>query len=88
MSQDVIGECRAMLASISAYLDGELDVVKCQAIEQHCRDCASCATLVDGLRATIGLCREAGSAPLPEPVRERARASIERLLASEKRSAT
>ena len=82
MSQGVSAECTAMLTEISAYLDGDLDATECQAIERHCRDCARCAELVDGLRATIGLCREAGSTPLPESVRQRASASIERLLAS------
>jgi len=88
MSQDVNVECSAMLAGISAYLDGDLDATECQAIERHCRDCPRCAAVVEGLRETIGLCREAGSTPLPEPVRQRARASIERLLASEKPSET
>jgi anti-sigma factor RsiW len=88
MSEDVNTACGAMLAGISAYLDGDLDAPACQTIERHCRDCAPCATLVEGLRETIGLCRKAGSTPLPEPVRQRAKASIERLLASEKPSTT
>ena len=74
MTEDVNDECGAMLAGISAYLDGDLDAAECQAIERHCQGCSRCAALVDGLRETIGLCREAGSAPLPEPVRARARA--------------
>ena len=80
MNTDVNPECGAMLTGISAYLDGDLDATECQAIERHCLDCSSCAAVVAGLRETIGLCREAGSAPLPEPVRQRAKASIERLL--------
>ena len=88
MSQGASAECGAMLAHISAYLDGDLDATECQVIERHCRDCSRCAALVEGLRDTIGLCREAGSAPLPESVRQRARASLERLLASEKPSQT
>lgn len=88
MSQDVNRDCGAMLAAISAYLDGDLGAAECQAIERHCQDCSRCAALVQGLRETIGLCREAGRTPLPEPVRQRARASIERLLASEKASRT
>lgn len=86
MSQDVNAECTAMLTQISAYLDGDLDAAECQTIERHCRNCPRCAALVDGLRETIGLCREAGRTPLPEPVRRRARESIERLLASERPS--
>ena len=88
MSEDVNTACGAMLAGISAYLDGDLDATACQAIERHCRNCSRCAALVGGLRETIGLCREAGSIPLPEAVRQRAQASIKRLLASEKPSRT
>jgi anti-sigma factor RsiW len=76
-------ECRAMLANISAYLDGELEATACDAIEQHCRGCASCAALVRGLRETVGLCRAAASIPLPEPVRQRARDSVRELLERE-----
>lgn len=87
MSDAAIGECGAILSGISAYLDGDADAAACQAIQQHCRDCPACATVVEGLRETIGLCREAGSAPLPDAVRRRAKAGIERLLASGKRPA-
>jgi len=86
MSDEMNAECSAMLAGISAYLDGDLDTTACEAIEQHCLNCPRCAAVVGGLRETIGLCREAGSAPLPDAVRQRAKASIERLLASENRN--
>lgn len=88
MNEDLNVECGAMLARISAYLDGDLDAVECQAIERHSRACPRCGAVVEGLRQTIGLCREAGSAPLPETVRQRAKASIQRLLAAEKPSRT
>jgi anti-sigma factor RsiW len=76
-------ECRAILANISAYLDGELQATACEAIEQHCQGCGSCAALVSGLRETVGLCRAAASTPLPEPVRQRARDSVRELLERE-----
>ena len=72
--------CTAILANISAYLDGELDTTACDAIEKHCQRCPSCAAVVKGLRETVGLCREAGSAALPDAVRQRARDSVRRLL--------
>ncbi len=75
--------CRDIVAHISAYLDGELERAACEAIERHCGGCARCATLVTGLRESIGLCRQAGAAPLPHDVRERARRNLERLLAEE-----
>jgi anti-sigma factor RsiW len=75
--------CKDILANISSYLDGDLDHTACGAIEQHCRECPSCAELVAGLRTTVGLCRQAGETPLPEPVRRRAQESVQRLLAKE-----
>ena len=73
-------ECTAMRSGISAYLDGELAAPECAAIEAHCAGCPSCAALVDGLRTTVGLCRGVAETPLPESVRERARARVRRLL--------
>jgi anti-sigma factor RsiW len=72
--------CHDVLTNISRYLDGELETTACDAIEQHCRTCSSCAAVVDGLRETIGLCRQAGTVPLPEEVRRRARDSVRHLL--------
>jgi anti-sigma factor RsiW len=72
--------CHQVLTNISGYLDGELDATACDAIERHCQECASCAGLVNGLRDTVGLCREAATAPLPDAVRQRARDSVRRLL--------
>jgi anti-sigma factor RsiW len=73
-------ECARLLSSISAYLDGELEAVECEAIDRHTALCPRCAGLVEGLRRTIGLCRGAASSGLPEAVRARARESVRRLL--------
>jgi anti-sigma factor RsiW len=76
--------CADILAHISSYLDGDLAATECDAIERHCRECDSCASVVAGLRHTVGLCREAGSAPLPDVVRSRAQESVRRLLAGKR----
>jgi anti-sigma factor RsiW len=73
-------DCQAILENISAYLDGDLDQTACDAIERHCHGCPRCGEVVKSLRETVGLCRQAGSAPLPESVRQRARESVRRLL--------
>ncbi len=73
-------ECQEILAGISAYLDGDLDATACDAIERHCRGCPACAAPVQGLRDTIGLCRQAASTPLPDAVRARAQARVRQLL--------
>ena len=72
--------CQDVLTNISGYLDGELETTACHAIERHCQECASCAGLVNGLRESVGLCRQAATAPLPDAVRQRARDSVRRLL--------
>ncbi len=74
-------DCHEVVANISAYLDGELEVAACDVIERHCEACPRCAALVTGLRETVGLCRQAGAAQVPESVRERARANLRQLLA-------
>lgn len=78
-----LNTCKEVLANISGYLDGELDASACDDIERHCRGCADCATLVSGLRDTVGLCRQAGRTPLPDSVRQRALESVRRLLERE-----
>lgn len=76
-------ECRRILSSVSEYLDGDLDATSCESIEVHCSSCAACADLIAGLRETVGLCRQAASLPIPEAVRQRAQASVRRLLDTE-----
>ena len=76
-----LNTCRDVLANISGYLDGELDATACEAIEQHCLACSNCDALVRGLQETVGLCRQAASAPLPDAVRQRARERVRKLLA-------
>lgn len=80
MTESSTQACKTILAGISAYLDGELDTTACESIERHCQSCRRCASVVAGLRDTVGLCRQAGSVPLPESVRQRALASVRRLL--------
>ena len=72
--------CRRVLSDVEAYLDGDLDGTACGRLEQHAARCSSCAADVERLRRTIGICRDAGRAPLPDAVRERARAAVRRLL--------
>ena len=80
MTTPPLTACREILQNISAYLDGDLDRTACDAIERHSAACPRCAALVDGLRKTVGLCRQAGRVDLPDPVRERAKAAVRQLL--------
>ena len=80
MTDSKAARCNEILSGISAYLDGELGTAACDVIERHCHDCPSCARVVKGLRETVGLCRQAGLMPLPEPIRQRARDRMRSLL--------
>lgn len=77
------GDCRAQLAELFAYLDGELSASRCRAIERHLQACPCCDTLAGDLRCAIAVCRSAGHERLPGTVRARARQRIKRLLASD-----
>jgi anti-sigma factor RsiW len=83
MSQP-LNTCRDVLSNISGYLDGELDSTACDAIEGHCLACPTCAAFVQGLRETVGLCRQAATVPLPDAVRRRALESVRQLLDRQK----
>lgn len=65
--------CREMLGSLSAYLDGELEVELCAAIESHLAACENCRIVVDTLRKTITLYHQHAEQDLsmPEEVRLR-----------------
>jgi anti-sigma factor RsiW len=76
-------ECRKLLERVSAYLDGDLGPMECRVIERHCSTCPSCAELIAGLRNAIGLCHQASGRPLPDGVRQRAKARIRKLLSDQ-----
>lgn len=82
MTEPTLVDCSTVLRGISAYIDGELDSAECGVIEGHCRSCPSCASVVKGFHDTIGLCRGAAAAPLPESVRLRAKSRVSDLLTS------
>jgi anti-sigma factor RsiW len=79
-SSEKQGDCRAQLAELFAYLDGELSEARCRAIERHLASCECCDELAAGLRRAIAVCRASGRERLPSQVRARAQARVARLL--------
>ncbi len=64
--------CRELLGSLSAYVDGELDAELCSALEQHLEDCDDCRIVVDTLRKTVYLYHATIPVEdLPTDIRER-----------------
>jgi len=75
------GDCLAMFAKLSEYLDNELDELTCNDIEEHARDCIPCNACMETLRQTIGLCRSLASdeKPVPQIFSNRLKALIQDL---------
>ena len=78
----VQARCFALLGQLSRYIDDEMTPRERRKIDAHCSDCARCRRVIAGLRRTVALCHDAGSAPLPARLRRRARANVARLLRS------
>ena len=61
------GDCRALFAKLSAYLDDELDERTCAEIRRHADHCAPCSACIETLRRTVVLCQETPpKTPSPE----------------------
>ena len=57
MQPQISTTCRALIAQLSGFLDGELDAALCEKIERHLATCHSCHVVADTLRKTIALYR-------------------------------
>ena len=75
---DSSARCRAMIARLSEYIDGELEAGLCAEVDGHLSDCAPCRELLDSLRQTVELVESLDPPPLPEDVRRRVREAYER----------
>jgi len=72
MEENSTHSCRNLLGSLSDYVDGELGAELCAEIERHMAGCENCQIVVDTLRKTIYLYRNASSQPEVSPdVRKR-----------------
>ncbi len=63
--------CKALKAQLSEFIDGELDDALCQEIERHMESCDNCRIVVDSLRKTILLYRDAPQETVPPEVHAR-----------------
>lgn len=69
--------CRALLASLSDYIDGTLDETLCEQLEKHLKDCSNCKIIVDTMRKTMELYRNEEDESLPDDVRTRLYARLD-----------
>jgi predicted anti-sigma-YlaC factor YlaD len=63
--------CQALQAQLPDYLDGEAKDAICRAVEEHLASCDDCRVVVDTLKKTITLYRNAPRADVPADAHER-----------------
>ena len=68
--------CQDVVAMLSRRLEGEIDSGACADMEKHLQSCAACRGRCDSLRATLTLCRNAGSAQVPPEVARSVREAL------------
>jgi anti-sigma factor RsiW len=72
MSENDHFNCKALLGSLSDYVDGALSDELCQEIDRHLSECQDCRIVVDTLHKTVSLYQKsAADAKVPGGVRER-----------------
>jgi hypothetical protein len=57
--------------ALSAYLDGELELVRASQVEAHVMTCAACAAVLEGMREVQAVLRELPAAETPRSFRLR-----------------
>ena len=63
--------CKALLGSLSEYIDGELPADLCKEIEKHLEGCENCRIVLNTTRRTIDLVHISADENVPADVRER-----------------
>ncbi len=63
--------CAQLQSELPDYLDGEARAEICRAIETHLADCDDCRVVVDTLKKTITLYRNAPCEDVPQDVHAR-----------------
>lgn len=71
MKHQHTGVCAELSAQLPDYLDGEAREAICRAIEEHLAECEDCRVIVDTMKKTITLYREAPLETVPPDVHRR-----------------
>lgn len=75
--------CKELIATISDYVDGDLDPDLCLELEKHLHECENCRVVVNTLKKTIDIYRDVrNTEKIPPSTKERlyARLKLENYL--------
>ena len=72
MTDHLHDNCKALLGSLSEYIDGELPSDLCREIEKHLEGCDNCRVVLNTTKRTIDLVHiTPAEQTVPDDVRER-----------------
>jgi anti-sigma factor (TIGR02949 family) len=71
MTNHLHQNCKALLGSLSEYIDGELPAELCKEIEKHLEGCENCRIVLNTTRRTIDLVHVPADENVPADVRDR-----------------
>jgi anti-sigma factor RsiW len=69
-------KCEELLLILNEYVDGTLDAAVCAEFSSHLEGCNPCQVVIDNIRHTIQLFKDARPYPMPEAFRARLRDSL------------
>ncbi|MBI4865323.1 MAG: zf-HC2 domain-containing protein [Candidatus Wallbacteria bacterium] len=69
-------KCTELLAILNEYVDGEIDPGICDEYREHLDRCDPCQVVVDNIRKTITLYRDAEEFELPTDFRDRLHSAL------------
>lgn len=61
-------DCMSVFAQLSNYLDGDLTLDDCAAVEEHIADCPPCIEFLEGLKSSIAASHRFQTAAVPPPI--------------------
>jgi predicted anti-sigma-YlaC factor YlaD len=75
--------CKSVISELSNYLDGELEMVVKQELEQHLEDCEECKLAVDQTKLTVDIFCDSEPVELPPDVQTRLHEALRRKFSQE-----
>ncbi|MGH9815196.1 MAG: anti-sigma factor family protein [Candidatus Acidiferrales bacterium] len=73
-------KCKDVIRELSDYLDGDIAREVVAEVERHMQHCEDCRLVVDTTRKTISLYCNQEPTPLPDDVRHRLHAALDKRL--------
>ncbi len=78
--------CKDFLKELNEYLDETVDVELRQELQRHINECPNCWVIMDTCKKTIHVYKGVEAQTVPDPVRDRLMAALQKRMAEKCRS--